>query len=112
MGQKLTAPFTPEVKAILSFIGSRKRTVFTYENTSLKPMALHSYWDGGSRPQYALWRNGRPEYVTVNGHPYFDASGRNPTEYVPQDGDILIRHGIVAGKPAIPSFTYFRKVED
>lgn len=110
MAGKLTAPFTPEAKEILSFIGSRKRTVFTYEKDAAecRPMALHSYWDGGSRSQYALWRNGRQAHLPVNGHPYFDASGRNPTEYIPQPGDILVRHGISAGKPSTPSFTYFR----
>ena len=107
MASSLKFPFTPDVKAILSFIGSRKRTVNVFDGFSGKAVALYTYWDNGSRAQYTGWRDGRPLYVPVNGHPIYDVKGA-PVMWVPQPGDILVRHGITNGTPATPSLTYYK----
>lgn len=108
MSEMLTFPFTPEVKSILSFIGSRKRKVYTYTRKAGEPETFHSYWDSGSRASYTAFRNGVPLYIPVNGHPIYDASGRDPQSWTPQVGDIVVRHGTTNGKPATPSLTYYK----
>ena len=106
--QKMTAPFPPDVARYLDSIGSRKRTAFveTIRACSAQPRLLASYWDGGSRDEWALFKadGKRAPLSVVTSPPQF---GGTAPAYVPAPGDVLIRAGTFAGRPSTPHVTFY-----
>lgn len=83
--------------------GSKKKKFFL--SKGLTPRLLHSYWDGGSKDEYAVVniRTGARTMPPTWGGNY-DRSGQR--EYVPVAGDILIQTGSFCGKPATPYISF------
>ena len=100
----LRAPFPDPIARILARIGSRKRKCYVQRDCP-RPMTLYSYWDGGSRDQFRAW-NARGEAIMlpINGSAF---ETRTIREWIPNAGDVLVRFGVVAGKEATPSITFF-----
>lgn len=98
------APFDADVKRHLDQIGSRKRCAMVFRGERVgEPLTLISMWDGGSKSQYLVYRNG--EYFTPRAltSPFQDV---RPT-FQPESGDVLIEFGTFMGKPATPYITFY-----
>lgn len=112
----------PEIAAVVraGFPGYRKRMVWLHTwNGSGK--GINSYWDGGSRAEYALvdMVTGRRVGLPTNTHPYFDitraglAGAEDPAVVVDHRGNVtlkilppgvaLVEAGVMGGKPATAS---------
>lgn len=108
----------PEVKAVIraGFPSYRRRTAYLGE---FRPRSINSYWDGGSRDEFAIVHLdslSRRSLPTAS-HPYFDIASRgnanreneilstdrvgNLTLKVLPDGYALVRSGVFQGKPAM-----------
>lgn len=102
---KLSAPFPEDITRILARIGSRKRSAYVATETAGSGRTLYSYWDGGSRDEYAAWdATGAPLALPVAGCPGFSAPA---TPWVPSPGDILVEFGTFMGKPSTPRITRY-----
>lgn len=103
--QTMSAPFDAPIKAILDRVGSRKRKCRVYRMAAGRPVKLRSYWDGGSRESYhAFTKRGKAIDLPVSGAPGFTA---DPEPWTPAPGDVLVRTGILSGKEATPTITFF-----
>ena len=104
--QKVSAPFTPEVKQLLDRVGSRKKSAYVQEAPAGSGMKLRSYWDGGSRDCYSAYNKfGQPIHLPISGAYGFTP---DPKEWVPQEGDVLVTHGTFLGKPSTPYITFYK----
>ena len=111
----------PEVKAIVlaGFPSYRKRVCFI---VPFHETTLNSYWDGGSRAEYAIVHipTLKTRQLPTNTHPFFDISGKGITGEdenvsIGPSGSIvlknlpenfaLIKAGTFCGKPAT-AFVY------
>lgn len=74
----------------------RKKTVLVALDVPPRSASVNSYWDGGSRADYTLYRDGKAHSVARSpGFPKFE----NQTIEL-QPGDVFVSHGISCGKPA------------
>ncbi len=102
---KYTSPLPENLKRLMDRVGSRKRSCYVREEAAGKGMRLRSYWDGGSRDEYAAWdANGSPIALPVSGAPMFTPE---PSEWVPSAGDVLVNYGTFMGKPSTPFITFY-----
>lgn len=88
---------------VLKRIGYRKRSFAIREMTPTE-MRLRSYWDGGSRNEYAAFRGNVRLDIPVSGAPFYTP---DPQAWTPQAGDIVVVHGTFCGKPATAFITKF-----
>ena len=117
MYQSITLKQAPEVKRLIvaAFPSYRKLrgTVATFHAIN-----VNSYWDGGSKDEYAIVDivSGQRVAVPTAGHPYFDTAARgianigNGAIEVDRVGNVvlkllprgmaLVRCGVFCGKPA------------
>lgn len=86
--------------------------------STFRPMSINSYWDGGSRDEYAVVDIAARQSVAYPsaGHPYFDVAGRgiadveDPHIAVDHVGNVTLKHlplnyalvkaGTFCGKPS------------
>lgn len=102
---KLASPFPADIARILERIGSRKRSAYLTEIPAGSARTLYSYWDGGSRDEYAAWdASGQPIALPIAGCPGFSAPAR---AWTPAAGDVLVEYGTFMGKPATPRITRY-----
>jgi hypothetical protein len=106
----------PELKRVITaaFPNYRKHNAWLSE---FRPTEINSYWDGGSRDEYAIVDlvTGQRKNLPTSTHPYFDVArygvqGENEMVAVSERGNItlkllpenfaLVRSGTFCGKPA------------
>lgn len=109
----------PEIKAIVTaaFPGYKKHKAWL-RTMGPSGQGINSYWDGGSRAEYALvdLATGRRVALPTNTHPYFDIARAglagaedsavvvdhrgNVTLKILPEGIALVQAGTFCGKPA------------
>ena len=102
----------PNVKRIVlaAFPSYRKHRVFI---TDFYPLTINSYWDGGSRDEFAIVNcKGESKLLPTATHPYYDVKlkGENQDVHIDSRGNItlkklpkgfyLVKAGTFMGKPA------------
>ena len=113
---KLATDRTMKAIVLSAFPNYRKRTAWL--STFHREMNINSYWDGGSKDEYAIVRLDTMARVPMPsvGHPFFEVSGRGigagEDQYVTVDrvgnvclkalpeGYAIVRSGTFCGKPA------------
>ena len=81
----------------------RKPNVFTERVPSGTTRNVDSYWDGGSRDNYELHRNGTVT-VPTNGNCGIGVYVDRPL--VLEKGDVLVRTGVFCGKTSTATITF------
>lgn len=118
---KLDLRSNPEIKAVVlaGFPSYRKHNCFV---TVFSPTTLNSYWDGGSRHEYAIVQLStlKTKPLPTSTHPYFDVAargivGEDESVSIGPSGSIvlktlpedfaLVTAGTFCGKPAT-AFVY------
>lgn len=92
-----TYPTTPRVKALT---GTRKKNFFF--STTITPQSVNSYWDGGSKSNYAVYNIQTGIYSTPSQNSSTTFPKFTDHTYQLQPFEILIETGVFMGKPATP----------
>ncbi len=105
MSMSNRVPVAPEHRRYLPD-GYRKREVYVEEAKAGARVRVDSYWDGGSRDYYTLYRNGvgRPVASGNCGIGHF-----NPEDKLELlAGDVLVRTGVFCGKTSCATLTFVK----
>jgi len=82
----------------------RKKTVSVALDAKPHAASVNSYWDGGSRSYYTLFRDGASH--AVGRSPGFPKFENQTLELTP--GDVLVRTGVFCGRPATAHIMFIK----
>lgn len=104
----MKAPFPQNIADLLARVGSRKRKAYVKYDAPIPThgIKLASYWDGGSRDEFAAFTaSGQAIALPISGAPQFS---KEEPAWIPQSGDVLVEYGTFMGKPSTPSITFYK----
>ncbi len=94
MIQTITLKQAPEITSLIraAFPGYKKHKCFLSEFSQTYGHGINSYWDGGSRDEYAIVEiaTGRRRQLPTASHPFFDIAHRGLANS--EDNNISIDH--------------------